>query len=98
MIIIGGKDGSVNFEGEGNIVNFDFDCFVIGAGSGGVRAAKLAAAQGKKLVLRRNLDTVAPVLLGCVPKKLMLFASDFRQKFEDSYGFGWSENALKLIG
>ena len=78
-------------------MSFDFDCFIIGAGSGGVRAAKLAAAQGKKVGIAEEFRYGGTcVIRGCVPKKLMLFASDFRQKFKDSNGFGWDEYPAKM--
>jgi len=70
-------------------MEFDFDCFVIGGGSGGVRAAKLAAQAGKKVGLAEEYRFGGTcVIRGCVPKKLMLFASDFSQNFKDSAGFG----------
>ena len=78
-------------------MTFDFDCFVIGAGSGGVRAAKLAASKGKKVGIAEEFRYGGTcVIRGCVPKKLMLFASDFGQKFKDSSGFGWDINSYKI--
>ena len=78
-------------------MEFDFDCFVIGGGSGGVRAAKLAAQAGKKVGLAEEYRFGGTcVIRGCVPKKLMLFASDFSQDFKDSVGFGWSAENIKF--
>ena len=78
-------------------MEFDFDCFVVGGGSGGVRAAKLAAQAGKKVGLAEEYRFGGTcVIRGCVPKKLMLFASDFSQNFKDSVGFGWSVENIKF--
>ena len=68
-----------------------FDLFVIGAGSGGVRAARMAASQGKKVAIAedRYLGGTC-VNVGCVPKKLFVYASQFPELSEASKGFGWS--------
>ncbi len=67
-----------------------FDVFVIGAGSGGVRAARLAASQGKKVAIAEEFRYGGTcVIRGCVPKKLMVNAADFGDSFADSKGFGW---------
>ena len=68
-----------------------FDLFVIGAGSGGVRAARMAASQGKKVAIAedRYLGGTC-VNVGCVPKKLFVYASQFSELSEASKGFGWS--------
>ena len=69
----------------------DFDLFIIGAGSGGVRAARLAATHGAKVAVAEEFRYGGTcVIRGCVPKKLMVNASDFKDFFEDSNGFGWS--------
>lgn len=70
---------------------FSFDLFVIGAGSGGVRASRMAAQRGARVAV---VDC-APlggtcVNLGCIPKKLYSFASHYAEAFEESHGFGWS--------
>ena len=72
-------------------VEFDYDLFVIGAGSGGVRAARMAASQGKKVAVaeERYLGGTC-VNVGCVPKKLFVYASQFPELFHASAGFGWS--------
>ena len=69
----------------------DFDLFVIGGGSGGVRAARLAAESGARVELAET-DRVGGtcVIRGCVPKKLMVAAGDYASHFEDAVGFGWS--------
>src|SRR5271168_3669373 len=70
---------------------FDVDFFVIGAGSGGVRAARIASGHGAKtLVAEEGRVGGACVLRGCVPKKLYVHASRFADDFRDAAGFGWS--------
>lgn len=70
---------------------FDFDLFVIGAGSGGVRASRVAARYGARVAVAESSRIGGTcVNLGCVPKKLFVYASHFRDDFEDAAGFGWS--------
>ena len=71
--------------------SFDYDLFVIGAGSGGVRAARMAASRGKKVAVaeERYLGGTC-VNVGCVPKKLFVYASQFAELFHASAGFGWT--------
>ena len=70
---------------------FDFDLFVIGGGSGGVRAARLAAGLGKKVAIAEEYRFGGTcVIRGCVPKKLFVYASQFSEHFEDARGYGWS--------
>ena len=70
---------------------FDVDFFVIGAGSGGVRAARIAAGHGAKtLVAEEGRVGGTCVIRGCVPKKLYVYASRFVDDFRDAAGFGWS--------
>jgi glutathione reductase (NADPH) len=70
---------------------FDVDFFVIGAGSGGVRAARIAAGHGAKtLVAEESRVGGTCVIRGCVPKKLYVYASRFVDDFRDAAGFGWS--------
>ena len=71
--------------------SFDYDLFVIGAGSGGVRAARMAASKGKKVAVaeERYLGGTC-VNVGCVPKKLFVYASQFPELFHASAGFGWT--------
>src|SRR6185312_9617408 len=70
---------------------FDYDLFVIGGGSGGVRAARIAAGHGAKVALAEEYRFGGTcVIRGCVPKKLLVYASRFRDEFEDAEGFGWN--------
>jgi glutathione reductase (NADPH) len=70
---------------------FDVDLFVIGAGSGGVRAARIAAGYGARVMIAEEFRVGGTcVIRGCVPKKLMVIASRFSDDFRDAEGFGWS--------
>jgi glutathione reductase (NADPH) len=70
---------------------FDVDLFVIGGGSGGVRAARIAAGYGARVMLAEEYRVGGTcVIRGCVPKKLMVYASRFAHDFEEAAGFGWS--------
>ncbi|MBE1292143.1 MAG: glutathione-disulfide reductase [Shimia sp.] len=71
-------------------MSFDYDLFVIGGGSGGVRAARVAAAEGVKVALAEE-DRYGGtcVIRGCVPKKLMVFASEYAGMVEDAQAYGW---------
>ena len=69
----------------------DVDFFVIGGGSGGVRAARIAASHGARVALAESYRLGGTcVIRGCVPKKLLVYASRFPDAFEDASGFGWS--------
>ncbi len=69
---------------------FDYDLVVIGAGSGGVRAARVAASHGAKVAIAEEFRVGGTcVIRGCVPKKLYVLASRFKDDFEDAKGFGW---------
>ncbi|UXX83140.1 glutathione-disulfide reductase [Roseovarius pelagicus] len=72
-------------------MSFDYDLFVIGGGSGGVRAARVAAAEGAKVALAEE-DRYGGtcVIRGCVPKKLMVFASEYPDAIEDARAYGWT--------
>jgi len=73
------------------MTTFDFDLAVIGAGSGGVRAARIAASHGAKTaIVEESRVGGTCVIRGCVPKKLYVLASRFKDAFEDAQGFGWS--------
>lgn len=69
----------------------DVDLFVIGAGSGGVRAARVAAGYGARVMIAEEYRVGGTcVIRGCVPKKLLVYASRFSDEFEDAAGYGWS--------
>ena len=73
------------------MADLEVDLFVIGAGSGGVRAARIAAGHGAKVAIAEEYRVGGTcVIRGCVPKKLMVYASRFREEFEDAAGFGWN--------
>jgi glutathione reductase (NADPH) len=70
---------------------YDYDYFVIGAGSGGVRAARIAAGLGARVAIAEDRFFGGTcVNVGCVPKKLLVYASHFSEEFEDAAGFGWT--------
>lgn len=70
---------------------FDVDFFVIGAGSGGVRSARIAAGHGARVMIAEEFRIGGTcVIRGCVPKKLYVYASRFVDEFEDAAGFGWT--------
>ncbi len=72
-------------------MSFDYDLFVIGAGSGGVRAARIAAGHGARVAVAEESRIGGTcVIRGCVPKKLMVYASRFADEFVDATGFGWT--------
>src|SRR5690348_14660074 len=70
--------------------NTEVDLFVIGAGSGGVRAARVASSYGAKVMIAEEFRVGGTcVIRGCVPKKLLVYASRFADDFEDAEGYGW---------
>ncbi|WP_262689694.1 glutathione-disulfide reductase [Kordiimonas aestuarii] len=72
-------------------MEFDYDLFVIGAGSGGVRASRIAASFGARVAVAEEYRVGGTcVIRGCVPKKLMVYASHFADDLELARGFGWS--------
>ena len=79
------------------MANFDYDLFVIGAGSGGVRAARIAASHGARVAIAEEYRVGGTcVIRGCVPKKLLVYASRFADEFEDAAGFGWTLEAPRF--
>ncbi len=75
---------------------YDFDLFVIGGGSGGVRAARIAAESGAKVGLAEEYRMGGTcVIRGCVPKKLMVYASGYAKDFKTAEGFGWSADNIR---
>ena len=79
--------------------DYDYDLFVIGAGSGGTRAARIAAGHGARVAVaeERFLGGTC-VNVGCIPKKLFVYASHFAEDFEDAAGFGWGGPAAARSG
>ena len=76
---------------------FDHDLFVIGAGSGGVRAGRIAARYGAKVAVAEEYRVGGTcVIRGCVPKKLFVYASKFAEEFEDAVGFGWTSDKVSF--
>jgi len=73
------------------MATYDYDLFVIGGGSGGVRAARVSARYGARVALaeERYLGGTC-VNVGCIPKKLLVYASHYSAHFEDAAGFGWT--------
>jgi glutathione reductase (NADPH) len=74
-----------------SVRRYDYDLFVIGAGSGGVRASRMSATYGARVAVaeERYLGGTC-VNVGCIPKKLLVYAAHFRDDFEDAAGFGWT--------
>jgi glutathione reductase (NADPH) len=86
----------VGFEEEVDIsmTGYDYDLFVIGGGSGGVRGARMAAAAGARVAIAEEYRYGGTcVIRGCVPKKLLVYASHFHEDFADAAGYGWSLGA-----
>jgi glutathione reductase (NADPH) len=73
------------------MAQYDYDLFTIGAGSGGVRASRISASYGAKVAVaeERYLGGTC-VNVGCIPKKLLVYASHFSDEFDDAAGFGWA--------
>lgn len=72
-------------------MTYDYDLFVIGGGSGGVRASRMAAMHGKRVAIAEEYEFGGTcVIRGCIPKKLFVYASHFGEDFEDAAGFGWT--------
>lgn len=80
------------------MAEFDVDLFVIGAGSGGTRAARIASGHGARVMIAEE-DRIGGtcVIRGCVPKKLFVYASRFADEFEDAAGFGWTLPAAPVF-
>src|SRR3990167_3196094 len=76
---------------------FDFDLFTIGAGSGGVRASRVAAAFGARVAIagERYLGGTC-VNVGCIPKKLFSYAAHYREDFHHAVGYGWSSTPAEF--
>src|ERR1700759_4274525 len=73
------------------MAQYDYDLFVIGGGSGGVRAGRMAALAGARVALAEEWRMGGTcVIRGCIPKKLFVYASQFAEDFMDAPGFGWT--------
>ena len=71
--------------------DFDFDLFVIGAGSGGVRAARMSAMRGAKVAIAEEYRVGGTcVIRGCVPKKMLVYGAHFAEDLVDAESFGWN--------
>src|SRR5205814_1133223 len=76
---------------RGRAMPEEVDLFVIGAGSGGVRAARISSGYGARVMIAEEYRVGGTcVIRGCVPKKLLVYASRFAEEFEDAKGFGWT--------
>ncbi len=83
---------------EQTVSNKDYDLFVIGAGSGGVRAARMSASFGARVAVAEDRYMGGTcVNVGCVPKKLYVYASEFGHAFEDAQGFGWQSQRPEFV-
>src|SRR5689334_5150333 len=72
-------------------MKYDYDLFVIGAGSGGVRAARIASLAGAKVAVAEEYRIGGTcVIRGCVPKKLLVFGAEYQQLLADAAGYGWT--------
>jgi glutathione reductase (NADPH) len=79
------------------MAQFDTDLFIIGAGSGGVRAARIAAEHGARVQIAEEYRVGGTcVIRGCVPKKLLVYASRFAYEFEEAAAFGWTVKGTKF--
>lgn len=77
--------------------DYDFDLFIIGGGSGGVRAGRIAAGHGAKVAVAEEYRFGGTcVIRGCIPKKLFVYASRFRDDFEDAEGYGWTTKGTRF--
>ncbi len=75
----------------------DFDLFVIGGGSGGVRAARIAAGLGAKVAIAEEYRLGGTcVIRGCIPKKLLYYGSHFAEEFEEARSYGWEIKGVKF--
>jgi glutathione reductase (NADPH) len=91
-----GKAGKA--DKEGSVADYDYDLFVIGAGSGGVRASRLSASMGARVAVaeERFLGGTC-VNVGCIPKKLFVYASSFHEELEEAIdGYGWSVPEIRF--
>ena len=77
--------------------NYDFDLITIGAGSGGVRASRLAGGYGARVaIVEKSRVGGTCVMRGCIPKKLLVYGAHYADEFEDARGFGWTVDGARL--
>ena len=77
---------------------YDYDLFTIGAGSGGVRASRVAAALGAKVAIAEEHRVGGTcVIRGCVPKKMLVYGAHFAEDLEDCANFGWSIGEIARV-
>ena len=76
---------------------YDYDFFVIGAGSGGVRAARMSAGFGARVGVCEDMRVGGTcVMRGCVPKKLLVYGAHFHEEIEDASAYGWDVDAASV--
>ena len=76
---------------------YDFDLITIGAGSGGVRASRLAGGYGARVaIVEKSRVGGTCVMRGCIPKKLLVYGAHYADEFEDARGFGWTIDGARL--
>ncbi|MFM5953513.1 MAG: glutathione-disulfide reductase [Novosphingobium sp.] len=79
------------------MTDFDYDLFVIGAGSGGVRASRIAASHGARVAVAEEFRIGGTcVIRGCVPKKLLVYGSHFAEELQDASHFGWTVQGMSF--
>ncbi|MGB7655894.1 MAG: glutathione-disulfide reductase [Novosphingobium sp.] len=79
------------------MTDFDYDLFVIGAGSGGVRASRISASYGARVAVAEEFRIGGTcVIRGCVPKKLLVYGSHFAEELQDASHYGWTVEAMKF--
>ncbi|MEN3953008.1 glutathione-disulfide reductase [Iodidimonas sp. SYSU 1G8] len=79
------------------MADYDYDLFIIGAGSGGVRAGRMATSYGARVGIAEDSRVGGTcVIRGCVPKKLLVYASQFGEEFEWAHGFGWTVEGARF--
>ncbi|WP_296680008.1 FAD-dependent oxidoreductase, partial [Novosphingobium sp.] len=79
------------------MTDFDYDLFVIGAGSGGVRASRIAASHGARVAVAEEYRIGGTcVIRGCVPKKLLVYGSHFAEELQDASHYGWSVSGMSF--
>ena len=79
------------------MADYDYDLFTIGAGSGGVRASRIAASHGAKVAVAEEYRVGGTcVIRGCVPKKMFVYGAHFAEDLQDAKNFGWSVENCKF--